>query len=175
MKKIIGSLILILFLPFRLIKKIKLNGFIAGTIFGAIFSLLVNVITIQLQEIIQKQRVLEAIENEVLNNLLQANNVIEFNNQYVQDENQMSYIDTPRKYSRDLWEQSSEPLQYIAQLDQQTQVALYGFYTISIPEANNMLDKANEIIKTYLDGCYPKFDLIGEKDNNILLNNIDLI
>jgi uncharacterized membrane protein YgaE (UPF0421/DUF939 family) len=72
MKKIIPNTLGTILIPIRLLKKISRNNFINGLIVGAICSLIVNIITVQVQEELQKQRILEAIENEIMTNMLQS-------------------------------------------------------------------------------------------------------
>ncbi len=79
MKKVFSSLILAVTFPVKLLKKTKVDNFVGGLIFGAIFSLVVNIVTVQIQETIQKQRILEAVENEILTNTLTANQIAKQN------------------------------------------------------------------------------------------------
>jgi hypothetical protein len=150
MKKIFSGILLTITLPVRLFKKTKIDNFVGGLIFGAIFSLVVNVVTVQVQEIIQKQHILEAVENEITNNTLKANYL---SKQDVLDSKSYNPFYVVQRYSSSLWEQSSEPLQYIAQLDQETQIAVTGYYTTTVPLNNGMLDKAEKITDERLVGC----------------------
>lgn len=173
MKKIINSLLLTLFWPFRLLKKSKFDNFIGGLVFGAIFSLVVNVVTVQLQEKIQKQHILEAVENEILNNTLRANYISQLN--YKGNETFNPFY-TMQRYAKDLWEQSSEPLQYISQLDQQTQIIVTGYYTYTIPANNGALDRLEKITDEKLINC-TNFDntlSVAEKEKCTTWNNIKL-
>lgn len=147
------------------LRKIKINGFLGGIIIGALFSMLVNIFTVQVQEAISKQRILEAIENEITSNMLQASNVLTENNDTQQNNKGINNFHTFRKYSRDLWEQSTEPLQYIAQLDQETQIKLAGYYTISVPGANLVQDKFNDISGRMMSNCFDEYgvDVINGK------------
>lgn len=152
------------------IKKSKWDNFVGGLIFGAIFSLVVNVVTVQIQESINKQRILEAVENEIISNVLQAKSVIEENEKAQKNKSGINNFHTIRKYSRDLWEQSTEPLQYIAQLDQQTQIKLAGYYTITIPIENAIQDKLNKVLDKMIDVCYDEFSIELKKEKQIACN-----
>src|SRR3989344_2005711 len=99
MKKVFSSLLLVFTLPPSIFKKTKIDNFLGGLILGAIFALIVNIVTVQVQEIIKKQRVYEAIENEVLNNLLTANNVVKLNSENIDNKAQANYLYSPRRYS----------------------------------------------------------------------------
>jgi len=154
MKKIFNSILLLLSLPVKVLKKTKIDNFLGGLIFGAIFSMLVNILTVQLQEIIQKQRILEAIENEIMTNMLTAREVIEYNQEQIDSDARFNPYHVVRKYSRDLWEQSAEPLQYIAQLDQETQIALNGYYTITVPIFNGELSNIENLTNYKLLACF---------------------
>jgi hypothetical protein len=135
-------------------KKIRFNSFVGGLIFGAIFSLVVNVVTIQVQEIIQKQRILEALENEIMSNTLLASRTTENNNTDIQKKEQPNIFHPFFRYTDDLWTQSTEPLQYVAQLDQETQISVSVYYTITLKHANNMVEKYDEIARKKLENCY---------------------
>lgn len=158
MKKVFSNLSLIFLFPMRFLRKVKINNFLGGLILGAIVSLIVNVATVQIQEVIKKQRILEAIENEILNNLLTANNILEFNNQYLKDKTEPVYLYSPKKYSRDLWEQSTEPLQYISQLDREIQNKISAYYSFIVPVANVNVEKINNSAENELFDCYLKIE-----------------
>ncbi len=166
MKKVFAPLLIIFFPLISLLRKTKLDNFVGGLIFGAVFSLVVNLATVQVQEMIQKQRVLEAIENEILNNLIQSNNVLKFNKQYMDDEKSTNFLKSPTKYSRDLWEQSTEPLKYIVQLDRETQSKIAVYYSFIIPNSNALVDKADYLTRDKLSECYWKLERATAVDNN---------
>jgi hypothetical protein len=166
MKKIIPSTIGTILIPIRLIKKISRNSFINGLIIGAVFSLIVNIITVQVQEELQKQRILEAVENEIMTNMLQAGNVIKFNNNALATKQKINYLYTSMPYSRDLWEQSSEPLRYIAQLDQDLQIKLIGYYTYSTRFNNTLVDKTNSLLKEH-SACFFSVEPLSKKDQEL--------
>ena len=142
------------------IKKIKINNFLGGLILGALFSLMVNFATVQIQEIINKQRVLEAIENEILNNLVMANNVIEANNKNLKNNTKAIYLYSPKKYSRDLWEQSGQPLLYTMELDRKIQNMISIYYSFTIPASNILIDKIDNFTQNKLTSCYFTFTLL---------------
>ena len=75
MKKIFSSLLLVFTSLLRTIKKSKFNNFVAGLMFGAVFSLVVNVTTVKVQENISKQRALEALERELISHSLAMNSI----------------------------------------------------------------------------------------------------
>lgn len=154
MKKIFSPLLLIFTWPFKFLKKSKFDNFVSGLIFGAIFSLVVNILTVQVQEAIQRQRILEAIENEIASNYLRAGNLITQNSQEANKNIQNNFFYISQKYSSDIWTQSSEPLQYIAQLDQETQIKVVVYYSNLILNVNNFVDKANEILDKINDLCF---------------------
>lgn len=166
MKKIFSTLILIISYPIKLLRRSKFDNFVGGLIFGALFSLLVNIFTFQIQEIIQKQRILEALENEIVSNALTAEQIAVQNKKNIEDKsgyNPFSYLD---RYSRDLWEQSSEPLQYIAQLDQSIQIPLLGYYSWTIPSQNGMLTRLENFTADKLKNCSPIGEVINVNDSD---------
>lgn len=166
MKKVFSNLSLIFLFPMRFLRKVKINNFLGGLILGAIISLIVNIATVQIQEIIKKQRILEALENEILNNLLTANNILEFNNQYLKDKTEPLYLYSPKKYSRDLWEQSAEPLQYISQLDRETQNKISVYYSFVLPGSMVQVEKIDYIARERLFDCYLKIETLTATEKN---------
>lgn len=136
------------------LRKIKINSFVGGLIFGALFSLLVNVVTIQIQELVQKQRILEAVENEILNNTLRSKNILTTNNENITKKDTPNLFHDYYRYTNDLWTQSTEPLQYLVQLDPQIQTKVILYYTYSIRYANHMEEKYEEIADKQLENCY---------------------
>lgn len=158
--KSIFSAPLIIFSP---LKKLKINGFVGGLIFGAIFSLVVNMVTVQIQEMIQKQRILEAVEFEILNNSLLADQIFEQNTKDINAKKEFDDFHPFYRYSDDLWRQSSEPLQYIAQLDPEVQTDIVLYYSISVKSINNMIEKYEQIANKKFDECY---DYVNSNNNS---------
>lgn len=155
-------------------KKLRFNSFVGGLIFGAVFSLVVNIVTVQLQEMIQKQRILEAIENEILTNTLTAQEIFTANDKEIKEKETPNIFHPFFRYSNDLWTQSSEPLQYIAQLDQQTQIDIHIYYTIAIKHGNNMVEKYDEISRKKLENCY-EFSILNENEKEVCNQNYWMI
>lgn len=147
--KSVFSTPLIIFSPLR-----KLNGFLGGLIIGAIFSLVVNMVTVQVQEVIQKQRILEAVENEIVGNMLQASGIVQQNAKYLENNKEPSIFDNYSKYSNDLWTQSTEPLQYLAQLDPSIQIKVIVYYTSTVKSMNNFVSKYEKLADLKLTDCY---------------------
>jgi hypothetical protein len=154
MKKVFSGLFLIFSYPFRLLKKWKFDNFIGGLLFGALFSLIVNIYTVHIQETIQRQRVLEALENEIMLNTLTADEVFRYNMSQIDSSPTFNPFYVVRRYSRDLWQQSTEPLQYTSQLDQETQIALTTYYTLTVPINNGQIDNIINLTNQKLLDCY---------------------
>lgn len=146
------------------LRKTRIDNFLGGLILGAIFALIVNLVTVQVQEVIKKQRVYEAIENEVLNNLLTANNIVKLNTEDIDNKTQTNYLYSPRKYSKDLWVQSGEPLQYIAQLDRETQNKLSIYYSLTVPNSNAVVEKIENITDEKLADCFLRTGILTEAE-----------
>lgn len=155
MKKVFSSLLLIFILPLRQFKKIFKDNFLSGLILGAIFSLLVNVMSMQLQTIVEKQRILEALENEIAANYIQA--VSDTDNALNERKNQKNaniFTLTHRFFLRDLWEQSTDARQYVAQLDQKQQRQINAYYNYLIPITNLYVETSNEINIKFMERCF---------------------
>ncbi|MBI3289774.1 hypothetical protein HYZ78_00070 [Candidatus Microgenomates bacterium] len=157
-KPIFASPLLLL----KSLRKTNIDNFLGGLILGAIFALIVNIITVQVQEVIKKQRIYEAVENEILNNLILANNVLKLNNEDVNNKETINYLHTPNRYSKDLWVQSGEPLQYIAQLERETQNKLSVYYSIAVPGSNAMIEKIENVVGEKLIKCFSKSNNLSE-------------
>lgn len=154
MKKTFSTLLLICILPFRQFKKIFKDNFLSGLILGAIFSLLVNIVSMQLQGMIEKQRILEAIENEINTNNLQASGFVTTALTQREKKIKANSMMLARKFSRDVWEQSSEPLQYVAQLDQKNQILINTYYSIVLPDSNHMIERMNSEYDLRMKDCF---------------------
>jgi len=144
-------------LPILIVKSIrkssKKNQFLYGLIFGAIFSLVVNILTVHVQEIVQKQRVLEALENEVVSNAILSNFVIEDNLKRIEEGEPPNYYHTPRRYAREVWG-TSEALKYIVQLDPEVQMKVTTYYAVTVDRHNEMIEKDVSLAEQKLSNCY---------------------
>lgn len=168
MKKIVSSLLLIVIWPFRFLKKSKFDNFVSGLIFGAVFSLVVNIITVQIQEEINKQRALEALENEIMINVLQANNIIKTNDEASKNNTPINFFYYSPTYSIDFWTQSSEPLRYTAQLDQDIQGKIMLLYSMIFKNANGYVNRTNNLIEEELPKCFTDNLVYKQDDNNCI-------
>ena len=153
MKKITSSFVIFIAAPIRFIKKIKLDNFLGGLILGAVFSLIVNVVTVKITDEIQKQRVLEAVENEIVNNQLRAQEVIKRDQEDIGNNTTYNALIPIERYSKDIWQYSPVSLQFIAQLDPSIQSAVIGYYTISVPWDNSALDNLDRLTSSQLSNC----------------------
>ncbi|OGC68605.1 hypothetical protein A2415_01175 [candidate division WWE3 bacterium RIFOXYC1_FULL_39_7] len=154
MKRAFSSLGLMFLFPLQLVKKLSKDNFVSGLIFGAIFSLVVNLITVQVQEEISKQRTLEAIENEINLNFLQAKNVKETNDKALEKHDPLNYYHRSVEYSSDLWSQSSDPIRYVAQLDSNTQSLILLYYSIIVKNSNNIVRRVNDVFNQQYVNCF---------------------
>lgn len=126
-----------------------------GLLIGALFSFIVNVFTIQIQESVAKQRILEAVEYEIFNNTSQAGSIIKQSQQTINKNENPNPFFTFQVFTRDLWEQSTEPLQYIAQLPSDIQSEIVVYYTVTIPRNNEMISKIQKYVDQNLSECFP--------------------
>lgn len=177
MKRIFSSVFLIFVYPTKFLKKIKINNFLGGLILGAIVTLIVNIATVQIQEGIKKQRILEAVENEILSNLLLASGTIKLNDEWVADKNNTNYLHYQKRYSSDLWEQSTEPLEYVSQLPRRLQNAINSYYTLTIPTSNELINKIDDFTRDKMGNCVLKIDLnlISSSERNECRNIYEFI
>lgn len=137
----------------NIFKKIRFNNFVSGLIFGAIFSLIVNIITIQIQDLVQKQRVLEALEYEIFDNASQAEATIKENTKIANKEEKVDYYHNFLKYSNKVWN-SNEFLKYGLSIDPQVQTQIHTYYTVSVNFNNEILNKNDKLMENQLNSCY---------------------
>lgn len=136
-----------------LFRRFKADTFIGGLIFGAIFSLIVNVITIQIQELVQKQRVLEAVEGEIAANTRLASRIIDNNTKKIDSNESPNFFDTRPQYTTKVWG-NSEALKYIVQLSPEVQAELGSYYDVLVTGHNAILTKFEELSRKYLSDCF---------------------
>lgn len=129
-------------------RKAKFDNFVGGLIFGAIFSLVVNIATVQLQETITKQRYYEAIEQEMITHYLKASNVIDLNRKLINGEIKETFLTSyPYTYSQTFWDEG-DAIAYIQQLDPIAQGRITTYYSTTVDFANVFI---NQYRQTYLD------------------------
>jgi hypothetical protein len=174
MRRIINSLLLVLHWPFQLLRKTKTNSFVGGLMFGAIFSLVINVLTIQIQEVINRQRALEALENEMVVNLVHANNIINKYERLFGSGEHINYFYYSTPYSTDFWSQSGESLRYISQIGGQTQAGLMVYNTYILRNANAAVARANSILILDYPSCFTE-ELFFMEDDARCLNLVNTI
>ncbi len=154
MKRVTSSFVIFIAAPIKLIKKLRLDSFLGGLILGAVFSLVVNVITVQITDEVQKQRVLEAVENEIVNNELKAQEVYRRDQSFIKNNTTYNALIPLERYSKDIWQYSSTTLQFIAQLDPEVQSAIVSYYTITVPWANASMDSLDRFTSSQLSNCF---------------------
>lgn len=138
--------------------------FVLGIIFGAVFGLVVNVITVQLQEVIQVQRVEEALENEILMDGEIANEAIDENTQLIKNNSMPDYYRVTKTYVYDVWTRS-DAINYTIQNDPAVQTKISVFYDYVIPYVNGLLNK-NSILENNLTQCYTTAQLTTSQIND---------
>lgn len=139
MKKVFSSLILVFTAPFRWLKKSKFDNFVGGLIFGALFALLVNIITVQFQELITKQKYLEALEHEITTHFIRAETIIKNIDETRKEQKDANpYLFTYR-YDTTVWD-SGETLGYIYDLEPSIQAKIITYYSPLVYLQNKSLD-----------------------------------
>lgn len=123
----------------------KIDNFLGGILVGALFSLIVNVITVQVQEVVDRQKYLEALEHEIMGHYIQSmgkgESILDLreNNQ---DANPYSFIS---RYDTSVWE-SGNASGYIYDLEPNIQSKVEGYYPYMVFPANRMLDRAEDAV-----------------------------
>ncbi len=146
-------------------RRVKFDNFIGGLIVGAIFSLVINIATVQVQESISKQRVLEALEREIVGHSLLTNSVYGELNDYIdsRDDSIVGYYPNSihQRLNTKVWE-SAEIDKYIFQLSPEASSHVSVHYTV-----------VNSINKL-LDNYQAEFDTIFNKQCNTFFKLYDL-
>jgi len=157
-KRIFSNLLSLFVIPLLLTTKIKktlikskIDNFIGGLLIGAIVSLLVNYITFNIQDNLQRQRILEAVENEILTNTINANSLISSNRKEIEANRTLNYFYTSPSYSSSVWN-SSGVLNYIVQLPKEDQIKLFGYY-FTTERINSLINKTEKIRETNASKC----------------------
>lgn len=135
------------------LKRAKFNNFLGGLIFGAIFSLAVNIVTLQIQEVINQQLYLESLELEIAGHNIDALNRLESINKISLDTAIPNIYIEPIPYRTRVWE-NSDGLRYLVKLDSNIQSEVIPYYDFTVWGQNSIMEKDFEITKDMLAGCY---------------------
>lgn len=144
------SLPLLIILPLRKIKnlfqKVEAN-FLTGIIIGALLSLLVNILTNQIGEDITKQKSLEALEIELVNQHLQAVSII---NNYNHGDYKKSkfYYYNPKRFDNYIW-RSLGSTTFFYSLPPTIQGELIAYYSNSVDGTNNVYSNIETVVNDY--------------------------
>lgn len=169
MKRIISTVHYLVRLPlglFQQIKKIKFDTFLGGLIFGAIFSLFVNIMTVKIQGNIDRQRVLEALEREITYHLLDAGNVYsEFNriSEYKGNNPINADLTLSKKFSTRIWD-NTEAAKYLLELDPNTASNVEVYYEVTVKSVNNLLQRNLESYIQLHKSCEPFYKLLTNNE-----------
>jgi hypothetical protein len=167
MKKIFSNLLFIILFPFRLLKKTKFDNFIGGLIVGAVFSLIVNVVTVKTQEIINRQRVLEALEREITYHMFTANDFFSESERISKlDDKNYIYINLliNRRFSTKVWD-NSEAMKYLLDLNPESSSNVEVYYDVIVSSANRMLDESQERYKKLYEPCEPYYEILTNQES----------
>jgi len=142
-------------------RKIKLDNFIGGLVVGAIFSLVINLLTVQVQETILRQRSLESLEWEISSHNSLALRAVEQYNTYFQDldttgnTEQFRYksIFVGMRLDTRIWD-SAEIGKYLFQIKPEAAANLSAYYAITVDTANSLLEEFDvEYTRLYNEKC----------------------
>lgn len=137
----------------RFIERIKLDGFAGGLIFGAVFTLIVNIITAQITDEIARQRALEALENEIALNTIKANTIIIQNNKNISNNILPNIFYTYQQYEDNVWSNSTT-LQYLEQINPNVQANVNNYYEYQIKGNNTLLANLNSLSRSVMQNCF---------------------
>lgn len=149
-----------------ILKKSKFDNFVTGLIFGSIFSLLVNIYTVKIQESVSRQRALEALEREIKSHLLVSKDIATRVNKVVNSDSSDYIVDRnlmEKRYSTKVWD-SGEIDRYVFELEPSIGARLYAYYDASIKTFNAVLDQNEGWFREVFKPCEPFYNIITEKE-----------
>lgn len=174
MKKIVTSTKLLLLSTRNLlikVRNIKFSGFIGGLIFGAIFSLVVNILTVKIQETVDRQRVLESLEREMTYHSLSANHIYsEFNKIKTLPLDQLydPQLTMSLTFQTRVWD-STDASKYLLELDPDTASMIETYYDVTVRGINELMMGNYDMYKKIYEPCKPFYEyLTGNKPFNTI-------
>lgn len=159
---------LILSTPFYFIKKVfrgNLDNFVGGLIFGAVFSLIVNIATVKVQEDLSRQRALESLEREMIYHSLNANNLFkEVNRVNSLPDKQIINEDFVMnvRFDTRVWD-SSDVSRYMLEIDPNVGPSVEMYYTIYVFNANRILKENLDAYNKLFEPCRDLYSLTSGK------------
>src|SRR3989338_3958491 len=146
----------------RALKKSKVDNFLGGLLIGSILSLVVNVITVSFQEMVARQQYFEALEHEIVDNYLEANNTIQMIEKNIKEDRLPTSFIFTKRYHANIWE-SGNALTYLYNLDPKVQFQMAAYYNVGIYRTNRFLDRIendiHDIEHEYLKCTYVTNDV----------------
>jgi len=132
----------------KFFKKIEAN-FVTGVLIGAIFSLLVNIITNQVGESISRQKSLEALEIEIADHHQMNSQMVNYYKTGEYKKNNMhGYFE--HKYMDNIW-RSLASTTFFYSLPPKTQGELLSYYGPIISSVNSTLSNDDQMVRNYHD------------------------
>ena len=161
----------------KVFKKTKIDNFVGGLIIGAIFSLVINIITVRTHEVITKQRALEAIEREISLHFTSASSILNSAQRVVTASSKSTINidgDMAIRFSTKVWD-NTEVYKYIFEIDPDTSALIDGYYGVVVPYTNRLLEENYSIYKTIYEPCKPFYELISGKKPQSNENCLEII
>lgn len=137
----------------RFLNKSKFDNFVGGIVFGALFTIFLNLINFQIQEVIQRQKIFESLENELVGHAITSKNVLDKVEEKRKTNSMPNYFDYTNYYSDNFWN-NTESIKYIVQLDPELQGLLVTYYEIVVKQSNAALLKNEQLKDDFLKDCY---------------------
>lgn len=130
----------------NIFKKIEAN-FLTGILIGAIFSLLVNLITNQIGEAITRQKSLEALEIEINDHHLTNNAMVNFYETGDYKKGTL-HVYQEHRYGDNIW-RSLASTTFFYSLPPKTQALLLTYYSTIIGGVNSTLLNNDQVVRNY--------------------------
>lgn len=150
-----------------LLKRTKIDNFVGGLIIGAIFSLAVNLLTVQTQEIISKQRTLEAIEREITFHALTVSSLVNEERRIATSSGVIQLnVDgvMAKRFSTKIWD-NPEVYKYLLEVDPNSSAKIDVYYSVMVNEMNRLLEENYQYYQELYKPCRPFYTLITSKNN----------
>ena len=176
MRKIFSNIILVFTFPIKLLRKTKIDNFVGGLIFGALFSLMVNITTVKVQEDLSKQRTLEALEREIVEHYLTANQFVRAEiDAYKKTDEEYLVLDNvlSSRYETRMWE-SGNVAAYLFEIDPAVAGKIQAYYGIIIKTANRFINENEENFRRSYHVCTPSYEFLenGKRESKKVCNKL---
>jgi hypothetical protein len=159
------SIFLIPFIVFKILKKTKIDNFVAGVVFGALISLLINIVTVKIQDTVSRQRALEAVERELTYHILDVNAILN-QEKLVRQATGSADINIDgvmaKRFSTKVWD-NTEIYSYLLEIDPEAASQVEIHYETIVKGLNRLLEENENYYQELYKPCRPFYSYLSGK------------